>query len=133
MSVSRRKFIRAATLAGAGLALAPAAEAASKQVLVHHVFFWLKNPASTEDLNKLIEGISSLKAIKEIKSLRIGLPANTPARDVIDASYSVSLLTFFDGVKSHDAYQIHPIHEKFVATYAPLWQKVVVYDSMDIG
>jgi hypothetical protein len=101
-------------------------------VLVHHVFFWLKNPGSKEDLGKLIKGASSLKKIESLRMVKIGLPAGTTKRDVIDDSYSLSLLTIFDDVNGHDTYQDHPIHTKFVETYSPLWSKVVVYDSMDI-
>ena len=129
---SRRKFLATSTAAGLTLFTPGIAPAAGKQALVHHVFFWLKNPDSTDDLNKLIEGISMLKAIPSLKQIRIGLPANTPKRDVIDYSYSVSLLTFFDDIKGHDQYQVHPTHLKFIENYSALWQKVVVYDSLDI-
>ena len=51
---TRREFIATASL----LTLAPAYEALpmkkEKQVLAHHVFFWLKNANSKEDLAKLI-------------------------------------------------------------------------------
>jgi hypothetical protein len=130
---TRRKFLVSAP----GLALAasiPAFSATSqeKKVLVHHVFFWLKNPLRKEDLAKLIEGITSLKKIETLRMVKIGVPAGTTKRDVIDDTYSLSLLTVFDDVKGHDAYQDHPIHTTFVETYSPLWNKVVVYDSMDI-
>ena len=101
-------------------------------MLSHHVFFWLKNPDSAEDLNKLIEGIQTLSKIKTLRVFKVGLPANTPPRPVIDASYSISLLTSFDDVKAHNLYQDDPIHLKFVETYSNLWDKVVVYDSMTI-
>ena len=130
MKTSRRKFIAGLT----ATALLPPALAlgASKQSLVHHVFFWLKNLESADDLNQLIEGIHTLKQIKSVKKIKIGLPANTTKRDVIDDSYSVSLLTLFDDVRGHDAYQSHPVHLKFVENYSSLWSKVIVYDSMDI-
>jgi Stress responsive A/B Barrel Domain len=94
--------------------------------------FTLKNPSSKEDLAKLIEGISSLKKIETLRMIKIGVPAATTKRDVIDDSYSVSLLTVFDDIAGQDVYQVHPTHTKFVETYSPLWNKVVVYDSMDI-
>lgn len=100
--------------------------------LVHHVFFWLKNPDSKEDLNKLVEGINSLKKIKTLRLCKVGTPAGTEQRDVVDSSYQVSLLTVFDDVKGHDAYQVDPVHTAFVKNYAHLWSKVIVFDSMDI-
>jgi hypothetical protein len=130
---TRRKFLTTtATLAMAATVPALSKPKNEKKLLVHHVYFWLKNPTSKEDLNKLIEGISSLKKIETLRMVKIGVPAATTKRDVIDDSYSISLLTVFDDVKGHDTYQDHPIHTKFVATYSPLWNKVVVYDSMDI-
>jgi hypothetical protein len=130
---TRRKFLTTtATLAMAASVPALSKPKNDKKSLVHHVYFWLKNPTSKEDLNKLIEGISSLKKIETLRMVKIGVPAATTKRDVIDDSYSISLLTVFDDIKGHDTYQDHPIHTKFVETYSPLWNKVVVYDSMDI-
>lgn len=128
---TRRKFLTGATLLAAGSATRAMTMNAENQ-LVHHVFFWLKNPDSKEDLKKLIEGINSLRKIETLKLLKIGVPAATIKRDVIDDSYSVSELTFFDSIKDQDVYQDHPVHKKFVENYSSLWKKVVVYDSMDI-
>lgn len=97
-------------------------------MLVHHVLFWLKNPDSTEDREKLFEGISSLKTIEQVRLITIGSPAATD-RPVIDRSYSFSLLTLFDSMEQHDTYQVHPVHKKFIQEYAHLWAKVVIYDA----
>lgn len=129
---TRRKFLSSVPALTLGSFPALSENQKEKKVLVHHVFFWLKNPGSKEDLGKLIEGVNSLKKIESLRMVKIGLPAGTTKRDVIDDSYSLSLLTIFDDVKGHDTYQDHPIHTKFVETYSPLWNKVVVYDSMDI-
>jgi len=129
---TRRKFLTSVSALTLGSFPALSENQKEKKVLVHHVFFWLKNPGSKEDLGKLIEGVNSLKKIESLRMVKIGLPAGTTKRDVIDDSYSLSLLTIFDDVNGHDAYQDHPIHTKFVETYSPLWNKVVVYDSMDI-
>lgn len=103
-----------------------------KKVLVHHVFFWLKNPTSTGDRTKLIEGLRTLEKIETVRHLHIGLPADTAKRDVVDSSYSVSELIFFDDVTGQNTYQDHPIHQKFVKDNSSLWTKVVVYDSLTI-
>jgi hypothetical protein len=104
----------------------------NKKLLAHHVFFWLKNSDSKEDLKTLIDGLKTLEKIPSVRGLHIGVPASTEKRDVIDASYSASELIFFDDVSGQDAYQVHPIHEKFVENCSRLWKKVVVYDSMDV-
>ncbi|HTH57647.1 MAG TPA: Dabb family protein [Cyclobacteriaceae bacterium] len=128
---NRRTFIASASL----LTLASTDAIANPPVtspLIHHVFFWLKNPNSKEDLAKLIEGINTLKKTETMNDFKIGRPAKTPKRDVIDDSYAVSLYTTFSNLMVHDTYQEHPIHKKFVAEYSHLWSKVQVYDAMDI-
>ncbi|HJW18553.1 MAG TPA: Dabb family protein [Flavisolibacter sp.] len=96
--------------------------------VIHHVFFWLKNPSSKEDLDRLIKGLNSLRAIKEIKNIYIGVPAPTEVRPVIDASYSASELLFFEDLEAQRIYQDHPIHQQFITDCASLWEKVIVYD-----
>jgi hypothetical protein len=102
-----------------------------ENMFLHHVYFWLKNPDSKEDKTKLIEGLRKLSKVKTIKSFHIGQPAGTN-RDVIDRSYSISWLLFFDNAADQDSYQTDPIHLKFVEECSSLWTKVVVYDSIDI-
>jgi stress responsive alpha/beta barrel protein len=101
-------------------------------MLVHHVFFWLKNPRSADDRQQLIEGLLTLKGIQGIKELLIGVPASTEKRDVVDNSYDVSELMYFDDVKGQAIYQEHPIHKAFVEKYSHIWQKVVVYDMITL-
>lgn len=102
-----------------------------KNIFVHHVFFWLKNTGNTEDLAKLITGLKKLSAVKTIKQIHIGKPAAT-SREVIDDSYSLSWLLFFDNKADQDSYQTDPIHLQFVEECSSLWQKVIVYDSIDV-
>jgi len=101
-----------------------------KKVLVHHVFFWLKNPQSTADRDKLLNGVKSLAKIETIRMLHVGVPASTEKRDVVDNSYHVSELMFFDTLEDQKIYQDHPIHQKFIQEHSMLWEKVVVYDTM---
>lgn len=97
---------------------------------IHHVYFWLKNPDSKEDRDKLIEGLKKLTKVKTIKAYHIGKPAST-SRDVIDGSYSISWFTLFDTAADQDSYQVDPIHKKFVEECSHLWSKVIVYDTID--
>ena len=134
---SRRKFIATAAVMTATAITSSALptinmETKEKKQLTHHVFFWLKNRDSKEDLNKLIEGLKTLKKIETIKKLHIGVPASTEKRDVVDNSYQVSELMFFDDVEGQNVYQVHPIHKKFVDECSHLWEKVIVYDSIDV-
>jgi hypothetical protein len=102
-----------------------------KNIFVHHVYFWLKNAGNKEDLDKLVAGLKKLSAVKTIKQFHIGKPADTK-RDVIDTSYSVSWMVIFDNSADQASYQTDPIHLKFVEECSSLWQKVTVYDSVDM-
>jgi len=110
----------------------PTMEPKNKKQLAHHVFFWLKNRDSKEDLNKLIEGLKTLEKIESVRKIHIGVPASTEKRAVVDSSYSASELLFFDDIEGQNIYQEHPIHKKFIEQCSSLWEKVVVYDSVDV-
>ncbi len=130
---NRRHFIAATSMLGLALsASASALGAKQKKQVIHHVFFWLKNSDSKDDLNKLLEGLQTLKKIETIRQIHIGVPASTEVRPVIDSSYHASELMFFDDVAGQKVYQDHPIHQKFVENYSHLWSKVIVYDSIDV-
>ena len=125
-------FLGTAAAFASATALSSFMPKSEKPMLAHHVFFWLKNPTSPDDRAKLIEGLRTLQKIETVRQLHIGIPANTEKRTVIDASYSVSELIFFDSIEGQNVYQEHPIHKKFVENCSALWQKVVVYDSMEV-
>ena len=133
---SRRKFIVGGALMGVAAAAsaetkaAPAAGKATVPKLVHHVFFWLKNPDSTEDRAILIAGIKKLGDIETVRAIHVGVPASTEKRDVVENSYHVSEMLCFDDVEGQSAYQVHPAHKKFVEECSGLWSKVLVYDVM---
>ena len=101
-------------------------------IFVHHVYFWLKNPGSSEDRAALLGGLQKLSKAGMIKQYHIGLPADTN-RDVIETSYAVSWLLLFDTAEDQASYQTDPIHLQFVKECSSLWSKVVVYDSVDAG
>ena len=133
---SRRKFLThvgkatLATMSGAGI-ISKLSAMLEKSIFIHHVYFWLKDPNSETDRSKLLEGLNLLSKVKTIRKFYIGKPANTN-RSVIDRSYALSWLAFFDNPADQDSYQVDPIHLKFVEDYGHLWSKVVVYDSVDV-
>lgn len=98
--------------------------------VIHHVFFWLKNPGSAQDREQLIAGVKTLAAIETVKHLHVGVVADTEKRDVVENSWDVSELMFFADVAGQNVYQEHPLHQDFVKNYSYLWQKVVVYDAV---
>jgi hypothetical protein len=129
---NRRQFIATASALAAAPGVMAQADQAEPAPLVHHVFFWLKNKGSEADRKLLIEGLKTLAAIREVKKLLIGTPAATEQRGVVDNSYDVSELMYFDNVKDQDAYQVHPLHKAFVEKYSHLWDKVIVYDMQSL-
>lgn len=124
--------MKAAALGGAALAAgaasAGAAAAPGGSKLLHQVFFWLKNKGSKADRDQLVAGLRTLAKIPTVRSLYVGVPANTEARGVVDGSFDVSELMVFDSVADEKIYQDHPIHQEFIAKNSHLWSKVVVYD-----
>ena len=97
---------------------------------IHHVYFWLKNPKSEEDFRQLINGLKKLSHVATIQSFHIGKPAST-SRDVIDSTYSISWLLLFKSKEDQDSYQTDPVHLKFIEECAHLWNKVLIYDTVD--
>jgi hypothetical protein len=129
MSTSRRTFLAAAAIVAASNAGASAAVNTYPK-LVHHVFFWLKNPSSKEDLARLLKGLATLAQIETVRGAHFGVPASTEKRDVVDNSFSASEILFFDDLAGQKTYQDHPIHQQFVADCSHLWERVVVYDAL---
>jgi hypothetical protein len=132
--IIRRKFLTvvAALTAGSAAAAVPLRSKKDKMQLVHHVFFWLKNPDSVEDRDKLVEGVKTLAKIETIRKIHVGVLASTEKRDVVDTSWQVSELMFFDDTVGQKTYQDHPIHQAFIKNYGHLWAKVVVYDVAEV-
>jgi hypothetical protein len=102
-----------------------------KNIFIHHVFFWLKNPNSKQDKAALIEGLKKLSKVETIRQFHIGEPADTD-RDVIERSYSISWMLIFDNLEDEEHYQPHPLHKKFIEECSHLWNRVVVHDSVDV-
>ncbi len=134
MNTDRRTFLATAATLGAAAAASAATGGSSHTPpkLVHHVFFWLKNPDSKEDLAKLLAGIRGLAAIETVRGIHVGVPASTEKREVVDNSFSASEILYFDDVAGQDAYQVHPLHQKFVTECSHLWSKVIVYDAISV-
>ena len=99
-----------------------------QNIFIHHVFFWLKENNET-NRRQLIEGLQKLSTVQTIRQFHIGVPASTN-RDVVENSYSVSWMIFFDNPADQESYQVDPIHLDFVKECSHLWNKVTVFDSV---
>lgn len=134
-TTNRRTFLGTAAALAAGTAAAaaiPATNMEKKYPIVHHVFFWLKNPDSKEDRDQLIAGVKTLVKIETVRDLRVGVVASTEKREVVDSSWAVSELIFFSDLTGQATYQDHPIHQEFIKNCSHLWEKVVVYDAIAV-
>ncbi len=98
--------------------------------LIHCVFFWLKTPEDTVARELFMKELTSfIDEMDMIVGRHIGYPAPTD-RDVIDNTYTYSLILTFKDKADQDAYQDHPRHKQFVEIASDLWQKVQVYDTI---
>ncbi len=103
----------------------------SDKKFVHVVNFWLKKDLSAAEITKFETGVKTLEKVESLIYYSVGTPADTD-RPTIDRSYSYSLLTVFKDKAGHDAYQVNPIHLKFVEECKSLWDRVLIYDSESI-
>ncbi|MCG6186822.1 Dabb family protein [Maribellus maritimus] len=135
---NRRSFIKKGTaaLALAGISgiskTAGAGEVKISSALLHHVFFWLKEPDNQAHRQQFENALEKLLKVETITVSHIGIPAATEERGVVDNSYTYSYLVMFDTLEDQLVYQTHPLHLKFIEENSDLWEKVVVYDSVDI-
>lgn len=103
-----------------------------KGSFTHTVLIWLKNPDSQEDRIKFETEVKAFLYNSEFaKEVHIGTPAHTE-REIVDSSYTYSLLVTFDSKEDQDAYQKEPVHLKFVEECEHLWNKVLIYDSIGL-
>ncbi len=132
---SRRKFITNTAIAMSTTGLLASGCSAEKERMagkfIHHVFFWLKEPVTDDISAKFEAALRELVTIETIVGYHLGKPAATN-REVIDSSYTYSLLTTFKNKADQDIYQSHPKHLKFIEDCDDLWERVVVYDSENI-
>ena len=98
-------------------------------MLVHSVYFWLKPELTAAQRADFRRGVETLIAIKAAKQVFVGAPAATPKRPVIDDSYSIALTVLCKDLAAQDAYQVDPIHLKFVADFKTFWTRIQIYDA----
>jgi hypothetical protein len=102
---------------------------ARRNMLVHTVYFWLKPDLTAAQRAEFRRGVESLGGIKAVEKIYVGTPAKTEKRPVIDDSYSVALTVICKDVAAQNAYQVDPIHLKFVEQFKTFWTRVQIYDA----
>lgn len=99
-------------------------------MLIHSVYFWLKEGLSENEKRSFVSELNKLSAIRGIVSTFVGVPADTN-RPVVERSYTYALIINFVDNGAQEAYQVDPIHKAFVEKNRPLWTKIVVFDSVN--
>lgn len=98
-------------------------------MFVHAVYFWLRPDLTPAQRAQFAAGVRSLCAIESVDKSYIGVPAATD-RPVIERGYSQSLMLVFADEAAHDAYQVHPVHERFRGECGSFWSTVRIFDSV---
>lgn len=97
---------------------------------IHTVLFWLKEGTTDEQKQQLIDDCKTyLGPIVTVRRIDVGVPAGTQ-REIVDNSYDVSLVIYFDDKEGHDFYQETVKHLKFLDRNKPHWERVQVFDSV---
>lgn len=98
-------------------------------MFVHAVYFWLRPDLTPAQRAHFAAGVRSLCAIESVDKGYVGVPAATD-RPVIERGYSQSLVLVFAEEAAHDAYQVHPVHERFRVECGAFWTSVKIFDSV---
>lgn len=99
-------------------------------MLIHSVFFYLRTDLTAAQREEFLkDGLESLLPIRSVTQAYIGRPAAIAPRPVVDASYDFALNVLFENIEAHNAYQIDPLHTKFIERFKSYWTKVQIYDA----
>jgi hypothetical protein len=106
-------------------------DAKSERMLVHNVYFTLKD-GSPESTRKLTEACHKyLTSHDGGVFFAAGGLVEDLQRPVNQRDFHVGLCVIFKNKAAHDAYQTHPRHLQFIAENKDTWAQVRVYDSWD--
>ncbi len=98
----------------------------------HTVYFWLSNPDNQEDRTAFETSLKKfLNNSAYAKTNFIGTPPRA-SRDVVDGSFTYSLIVTFESADAQQKYQDEAPHKLFIEESSHLWTKVIVYDSAGI-
>ncbi len=93
------------------------------------MYFWLRDDLTDAERAQFVAGLGALRGIDAVRRSYAGVPAPTD-RPVIERGYSWALVLVFADQAGHDAYQVHPVHDRFRDECARLWTRVLIFDSV---
>lgn len=97
--------------------------------MIHTVYFWLEPGLDAAARENFVAGAKALGGAPTVQHCFVGAPADTPEREVTDHSFDYSLHLLFANVEDHNAYQVDPVHLKFVEEQAAKFATVKVLDT----
>jgi hypothetical protein len=100
-----------------------------RRMFIHSVYFRLRDDLSTAERRRFEDGIRSLATIDVVTAGHVGTPAATD-RPIIDRDYTHALILTFPDQRAHDAYQAHPVHDRFRNQCASYWSGIRIFDTV---
>ena len=97
--------------------------------LAHTVFFKLKDSTADAKVRLVAACEQYLSGHDGGVFFAAGVLAEEMNRDVNDQEFDVALLVVFRDKAAHDAYQVAPAHDEFIAENKDNWQQVRVFDA----
>ena len=110
----------------------PAGKMEFAPAFTHTVYFWFKNPDSAEDKKTFETSVKKFMENSEFAKTRFVGIAPKAERDVVDDSFTYSLILSFESAEAQAAYQAEPAHIVFLSECKDLWEKVIVYNSLPL-
>jgi hypothetical protein len=101
----------------------------SEPLLAHNVYFALSDNSQAAQAKLIAACKKYLSQHAGNVFFAVGNLAKDLCRPVNDRDFDVGLHIVFQSQADHDAYQVHPLHEQFVAENKSTWKKVRVFDS----
>jgi hypothetical protein len=99
-------------------------------MLVHNVYFKFTEASTEADIQSCADDARNiLGKIETVKALYIGSPADTEVRPVSVRDFDLNLTVLFESLEDHKVYQVHPLHDDFIANNKANWGSVSVYDA----
>jgi hypothetical protein len=99
-------------------------------MLVHNVFFWLRDDIDEARRQAFGTGLESLRGIPVVREMFVGVPADSPSRPVLVTDYDFALTVIMEDMGAHDVYQEHPLHLAFLREFQGYWSRVQIYDAV---
>lgn len=101
-----------------------------KKVYFHYLLFWLRKDLSEAEVKEFENFFEGLKKLPYQKNLRYGKPADSSPRNVLDNTFTYNASMEFDTLEELEAYGQLPEHLALVKKYKPLFEKMLVHDTV---